>query len=245
MVPDTAENHLRLRLLDGFRLEDAGRGVLVPRAEQRLVALLGVRGSCSRTELAGLLWPDVAEGHAQASLRTALWRLRETSAALVKREPDTLAIGPQVAVDVSIFVAAAREALGPTSAVPAAALLIGAGALLPGWYDDWVLFERERLRQLQMHALEALSVRLCAARRYSEAIEAALNAMRLEPLRETATRALIAVHLAEHNVVEAARRYQIFRDVLARELGIEPSPALRHLVEHALRSTGDGAVTAL
>ena len=60
-----------------------------------------------------------------------------------------------------------------------------------------------------------------------------LSAIRLEPLRETATRALIAVHLAEHNVVEAARRYRVFRDVLARELGVAPSPALRRMVESA------------
>ena len=32
--------------------------------------------------------------------------------------------------------------------------------LLPGWYDDWVIFERERIRQQLLHALEILSRRL-------------------------------------------------------------------------------------
>jgi DNA-binding SARP family transcriptional activator len=224
---------LRLRLLDGFRLEHAGGVLAVARAEQRLVALLGVRGSGTRTELAGLLWPDASEANAMASLRTALWRLRSTHTELVSRQSDGLAIGAQVAVDVAAFVAAARNALTAHDGLPPVAVLAGAGELLPGWYDDWVLLERERLRQVQLHALEALAGRLCAEGRYLEAIEAALSAIRLEPLRETATRALIAVHLAEHNVVEAARRYRVFRDVLARELSVAPSPALRRMVEWA------------
>ena len=32
--------------------------------------------------------------------------------------------------------------------------------LLPGWYDDWALIERERFRQRVLHALEALSRQL-------------------------------------------------------------------------------------
>jgi DNA-binding SARP family transcriptional activator len=60
-----------------------------------------------------------------------------------------------------------------------------------------------------------------------------LNAIRLEPLREGATRTLITVHLAEQNVVEAIHRFEAFRDVLGRELGIAPSRELCELVEGA------------
>jgi DNA-binding SARP family transcriptional activator len=51
-----------------------------------------------------------------------------------------------------------------------------------------------------------------------------------EPLRESAHRALIGAHLAEGNPGEALRQYQLFRGLLGRELGIEPSPRIRALL---------------
>jgi DNA-binding SARP family transcriptional activator len=57
-----------------------------------------------------------------------------------------------------------------------------------------------------------------------------MAAVRLEPLRESATRVLIEVHLAEDNVVEAIRRLEFFRKSLASELGVEPSAELVAMV---------------
>jgi len=104
------------------------------------------------------------------------------------------------------------------------------GELLPGWYDDWVIFERERVRQLRLHVLDALAERLIAQARYAEALEAALECARIEPLRESSNRLIIAIHLAEDNVAEAVRHYEFFRDLLRIELGIEPSPRLAGLL---------------
>jgi DNA-binding SARP family transcriptional activator len=231
-------HHIQLRLLDGFSVEQDGRAVRMPQSLRRLVAFLGVRGRCCRVEIAGTLWPDVPETRAQASLRTVLWRLqRLTARPLVTGQGcdgrESLALADGVAVDVRTFVATAQAVLnhgdGPLNGSPLRTLNI-MGELLPGWYDDWVLFERERLRQLQMHALEAIAERLTAAKRYSEAIEAAMAAVRLEPLRESAMRTLIAAHLAENNVVEAVRQFESFRDGLNSELGVEPTPDLERLV---------------
>jgi DNA-binding SARP family transcriptional activator len=102
--------------------------------------------------------------------------------------------------------------------------------LLPGWYDDWVIFERERIRQRLLHALEALSRRLVEADRCAEAVDAAISAVSADPLRESANRVLIEAHLAESNLIEARRAYQRYRDSLHRELGVEPSEALVNLV---------------
>jgi hypothetical protein len=41
--------------------------------------------------------------------------------------------------------------------------------LLPGWYEDWLLFDRERLRRLSLHVLEHAARQLCAAGRYATA----------------------------------------------------------------------------
>jgi hypothetical protein len=57
---------------------------------------------------------------------------------------------------------------------------------LPGWYEDWGLFESEDWRQLRLHALEALADRLTAAGRFAEAALAAHGLIRADPLRETA-----------------------------------------------------------
>jgi DNA-binding SARP family transcriptional activator len=102
--------------------------------------------------------------------------------------------------------------------------------LLPGWYDDWALVERERIRQRLLHALEALSRQLVSRRRCAEAVEAAMMAVSAEPLRESAQRALIEAHLAEGNWVEGRRSFELYRDVLDRELGIEPDPELAAMV---------------
>jgi DNA-binding SARP family transcriptional activator len=230
-------HQIRLSLLDGFSLEQDGRPLSMPPSTRRVVAFLGVRGRSSRAEIAGTLWPEVSEAKAHASMRSALWRLRRLTnrPAVVGRE--VLSLAATIDVDVRALVATTRRVLnggdsllGP-SPVPELTAVV---ELLPGWYDDWVLFERERLRQLQLHALEVLAERLTAARRYAEAIEAALAAVRLEPLRESATRALITAHLAEHNVVEAVRRFESFRQGLTSELGVQPTPELERLVRSGL-----------
>jgi DNA-binding SARP family transcriptional activator len=99
--------------------------------------------------------------------------------------------------------------------------------LLPDWYEEWVVVERERYRQLRLHALEALCVELVARQRFAQAVQAALVAVAGEPLRESANLALIRAYLAEGNVCEAMRHYQSFRDLLWDELRVVPSSGMR------------------
>ena len=127
-----------------------------------------------------------------------------------------------------------RERSSPTgcsAASPTRATWTSTGSRSPGtscpdWYDDWVLLERERYRQLGLHALEALSERLTAARRFGPALEAALAAVAGEPFRESAHRVLIKAHLAEGNASEAIRQYHFYRKLLNDHLGLDPSPAM-------------------
>jgi DNA-binding SARP family transcriptional activator len=102
--------------------------------------------------------------------------------------------------------------------------------LLPGWYDDWVVFERERLSILRLHALEHCASVLAHGPLRGAALQLALEAVRAEPLRETANASLIEVYLAEGNVSDAVHHYDRFRDLLRRELGVDPSPALAELM---------------
>jgi DNA-binding SARP family transcriptional activator len=234
---DRGNHRFRLRLLDGFQLEQDGRLLQLPHSVRRLVAFLGIRGHSSRTEIAATLWPAVPGPKAQASLRTALWRLHRFTASQVVTGRKTLALVATVDVDVQTFVTTVRRIVNDgdspldRSTTPA---LPAFGELLPGWYEDWVLIERERLSQLQIRALEAIADRLTATGHYADAIEAALAAVRLEPLRESATRALIVAHLAENNIVEAVRCLDTFRDNLATELGVRPTLELELLVQSCL-----------
>jgi DNA-binding SARP family transcriptional activator len=119
--------------------------------------------------------------------------------------------------------------------------IMRAGELLPDWYDDWVVIERERFRQARLHALEALCYGLARRGRYDKAIELGLTAVADEPLRESAHRAVMRAHLAEGNRVEALRQYQLCRRFLRERLGFEPSAETQRLGERC--GYRDAAVT--
>lgn len=241
----------RVGLLDGFALE-RGRGGVdtvvegLPRCAQRLIAHLSLCGRPTRAAVAGALWPDVPEDHAHGSLRSALWRVQKVVPGLVDVSGGALGLAGGVRVDVWEFRDWARRTLDPNAPLddgltPTSAL---AGELLPGWYDDWVLLERERLRQLRLHALEVLADKLVRAGRHGEAVQAACAAVYAEPLRESAHRALVRAHLAGGDVAEAARAYRGFREMLAHELGVAPTEQMEVLVAGAhleVRGPGRGA----
>ncbi|MFI2711037.1 BTAD domain-containing putative transcriptional regulator [Micromonospora sp. NPDC018662] len=221
-----------LHLLGGFQLLHDEVPVVVPRGLQRVIALIGLRPAATRSHLAGLLWPETPEERALSSLRTALWRLRQDPCCPLRTDGDTVRLGPTVHLDVDELVeTAARVRDG---VVPRGAAGTGRHDLLPGWYDDWVLLERERLRQLRLHMLEELAGNHLTAGRHGEALEAALEAMAAEPLRETPHRLVVRIHLAEGNAFEAVHAFYVYRDLLLRELRLEPSPAMTALLDDTL-----------
>jgi len=224
---------VELRLLCGFDLRAAGQRMRLPLSGQRVVAFLALHDQpVQRLYVAGSLWLDAPEERASARLRTALWRLRQPQCCIVEATTTHLSLAPDIAVDVRDAVAAARRALrvGTVPDDPEVEELCLAGELLPDWYEDWVLIERERYRQLRLRALDALCERLTAADRLSDALDAGLAAVAGEPLRESAHRAVVRVHLAEGNVGEAIRQFRLCRRLLREQLGIEPSERMQALV---------------
>jgi DNA-binding SARP family transcriptional activator len=222
---------VRLQLLEGFRLTVDGSVVDTLASAQRLLAFLALRGPVVRAVAAGTLWGDFPERHALGSLRTTMWRVNRTVTGMVAARRSQVALASFVRVDVAELADSAADVFGGTDAVtgPRQAELRH-GELLPGWYEDWVIFERERLRHLRLHVLEAVAAKLAAQGQFAAALEAAFEAVRCEPLRESAHRAVIVVHLAEHNLVEARREYDRFRDLLMDQVGVEPSESLTALV---------------
>jgi DNA-binding SARP family transcriptional activator len=224
---------IRLTLLDGFELTCGGKPVPLPRSSQRVVAFLALHDRpLLRLYVAGVLWLDSSEERSCANLRSALWRLRGPKTQIVEASATHVRLGREVVVDVRSLVSAARALLDPKvldeELAPDGTTL--EGDLLPDWYEDWVEEERERLLQLRVHALESLADRLARAGRYGQAVEAGLAAIRADPLRESAHRALIRVHLAEGNPGAALRHYRAFQARMEDELGLAPSPRMEELV---------------
>jgi DNA-binding SARP family transcriptional activator len=229
---------LRIDLLRGFTVRAGRAAIELPQSAQRLVAFLALQDHPrQRLFVAGSLWTDSSEERAAASLRSTLWRLGRACASLVTARGTAIGIADDVSVDLHEVVACGRRIIARPQdhALADLELLTLAGDLLPDWYDDWVLLERERVRHLRLHALESLCGALTERGRYGEATEAGLAAVAGEPLRESAHRAVIAAHLAEGNPGEALRQYELCRCLFAEQLDLAPSPQLDALVAHLRR----------
>jgi DNA-binding SARP family transcriptional activator len=223
-----------LRLLGGFHLSTQEGTLSVPLSAQRTLAFLALQsGPQRRIHVAGTLWPDVTEKAAMASLRSSIWRLRRLGGEFVSSSDGLIGLAASLQVDVrDVESRAIRLMEGATRVEPGDLEAVSlSGDILPGWYDDWVFPEQERLRQLCLHALDSLCQRFAAAGQFGLAVEAGMAAVRMEPLRESAHKALIATHLDEGNRPEAVRQYRWYRRLLWDELGLRPSPDIRRLVE--------------
>jgi DNA-binding SARP family transcriptional activator len=222
---------MQLNLLDAFELECDGAPVDLPMSARRVVAFVAIQDRpVRRAYVAGSLWLDSSEEHAHANLRSALWRLHRSGVGVVEPRGQLLALGSDVVVDLREAERLARLALAGDLAGVELAPSALAGDLLPDWYDDWIVFERERFRQVRLAALDALCERLTRAGRLRDALDVGLAAVAGEPLRESAHRAVIRVHLAEGNLAEAIRQYRLCRSLLADQLGIEPSQRMHELM---------------
>lgn len=228
-----------IHLIGGPFVSSGRQPVAVPEGSKRLLVFLALhRGRVERRYAAGTLWPTAGDIRAAGNLRSALWRLNGTGIHLLEADKYGLAIRDGVLVDLHVVSAwATRLIQGSASSEDLGVILSGVDAidLLPGWYDDWALMERERIRQQLLHALESLSRQLAQTGRCAEAVDAAMIAVTAEPLRETAQRALIEAHIAEGNWVEGRRSFEAYRNLLDRELGIQPAPELASIVGRPVR----------
>ncbi len=218
---------VHLHLIGAFTLEVDGTRVHLGRREERLLAFLAMHGPSHRPYVAGTLWPNSDEARALSNLRAAVLKVRRAAPDVLDVDGSTLTLHPSVVVDlVELIDSADRVVHHDNPDAERAESLLGAGELLPGWYDDWVLFERERLHHRRIRALEVLAVQELDDGQPDLALVAARDAVALEPLRESAHRLLIRAHLALGNRALAATVLARYRRVLAHDLGIEPSPEM-------------------
>lgn len=239
MSDDFAGPRQCLRLLDGFTLEADGTRVSVVPGVRKLLALLALRDTpADRRTVAGLLWPDTTARRAAACLRSTLWRVAQPGVRLVLTREDQLVLAPTVEVDFRRAARLAADVASDRAQPDERAVAVLKADLLPGWEHPWVLDEQDWWRQARLRGLEALSERFRLGGDHLHAHQAALAAVHSDPLRESAQRTLVELHLADGNPVAALRQYTRYRTQLRGELGLSPSPRLQRLVQPLLGGCG-------
>lgn len=218
-----------LRLFGGFDLRQGAYVVDVPLSAQRVLGFVALNDrALPRSYVADSLWPDADEAQAHANLRTALWRLPVKRHHVLKVTPVDLALDPCVDVDTRTVHDAIRDYKRTGVLPPPERLLDIHGELLPGCWDYWVVFERERLRHAAVELLE-LSSRECLARGdFHLATMLSLSAVECDLLRESANLLNVRVRLAAGDVTGALRYARRYIELLRDDLGL---PAPRALAE--------------
>lgn len=212
----------RVTVLGAFTLTDSGVAFPLGVDSRRLVAYLAVHPRPQqRAALAADLWPGVEAAAALRLLDEAVEGVDVPG--LLDRSDGRLALAADVEVDLAGAMALIRalpgiaaDAVTDTSALDA--------DILPGWTAAWIAIERERFRQLRLHAVEERSLRLSAAGRFAAAIEMATIAVTTAPSRESARRVLIEAHLAQGDVTAAVAAYDEYQELLRSSVG-GPAPS--------------------
>lgn len=221
-----------LQLLGCWRLVVSGRALEVPGRDQRVITAVALLDPRPRRQLAELLWPDGSRDHARANLRVNLSDIRRRYPGVLSRS-DPLALTPAVRVDAASLGLLPRAVEQATNRAQLweALELARRAQLLPGWYESWLDFEQERVRQLRLSVLDALGRRFLELGDPDGARTAATIAVDAEPWRETSYELLMRAHLLAGNRALALRVYESARSILLRELDIEPAPILTDLAD--------------
>lgn len=208
----------------------AGEEVHLPRREQNLLALLLIEGRRPRSFLAGRLWPETCESRALANLRSTTLVLRRRAPGLLAPGTGMLGLAPGVYSDVARLRLLLRG-LGPSmTTVEEATYLLGVGELLPGWDQEWVVAERDHLKEGVTDRISQVVSQLVRDECIDHALPLARAAILREPMRESAHRALAQIYLLSGDRVAAWQVYTAFRRRSVTEFGVSPSTRFEELV---------------
>ncbi len=226
---------LEVRLLGRFEVKHNRKLLNISsRPAQTLFAylILSAGRSHRREKLAGMLWPDSLEETARDNLRHALWRMRkalESASSIHFLHADDVAIGFKESSDYWLDVAELEKLSDSATAEELIAVLSNyQGELLPGFYDEWVILEREHLYSIFEHHMARLMSLLQDEKRWLDILDWGERWIKLGQKPEPAYRALMTAHAAKGDMSKVAATYERCGKSL-KEIGIEPSEQTRAL----------------
>jgi WD40 repeat protein/DNA-binding SARP family transcriptional activator len=244
---------LEVRLLGLFDIQVDGQKLdLTSHPAQLLFVYLVLHSGMPvrRDRLAGLIWPDSSEKHARNNLRHALWRLRKafeeaagTEVETIEADDETIRFDP--AEDSYIDIALLDQKMRGEASIEELidALEVYVGDLLPGFYEDWIVLERDRLRAVFEARIGVLLERLLSAGLWAKVLEWGERWIALGGAPEPAYRALMIAQSHLNDLSSVATIYQRCVASLRQELGIEPSEETHEIYERIM--AGEKPVPAL
>ena len=248
--------HLIVQLLGDLRVYRRGGldAASAGRKAQALLAYLALnpKQRCTRDRLATLLWSDRGEEQARHSLRQAVLALRKAlddeSASILLSDGERLTLSPEaIEVDVQKFerLAAAntREALEQAKALYIGDFLEGIDVRSEA-FDEWMVAERTRLRDLATDVLQRLTQICVESRDWDAALAAARHLLTIDPLHEEGHRALMRIYDCTGHRSLALRQYRICEEALKRELDAVPTAETQRLFSEIRGRSEEGADTA-
>jgi predicted ATPase/DNA-binding SARP family transcriptional activator len=236
----TMAGGLKLQLLGGasVTLDGSALAGLRYAKSKALLCYLALSGRPhSREALASLFWGESLDKDARHSLRTVLSKLHEALPLhlIVGRDSVTFNRESSYSLDVEAFLArlykADAGALGEAVGLYRGDLLEGFNVRDAPAFEEWLAGERERLRQLALQALYNLAVYHGERENYDAGIDALTRLLGLEPWREDAHRQLMLMLTLSGQKDAALAQYRRCRQVLADELGLEPTAETTGLYE--------------
>jgi TolB-like protein len=249
---------LKISLLGGMEIGPVGGAgeVSITRKAGAMIAYLALQDGHAQTrdKLAGLFWSRNTDEQARTNLRQALSRLRKAMAN--GDEAPFLASADHVALDmarIELDVQQFESLLGEgRTEMLERAMDLYRGDLLDGLnlheiaFDHWLRAERERLRVLAIGASLKLIEKYEAASDLNRCLDTALRLLSIDPLQESAHRALMGAYAAQGRFGMALQQYESCRELLGRELQVEPEPETVSLFDEIRRrrSNGNGAARA-
>ena len=204
----------------------------------------------SRDELADLVWPDALTASWERDLSAVVSKVR---AALDSVDLGSLLHGalgcyelqlpPTSRVDVEDavrFVEDAESAWHDGNrdvAIPAAATAanLARRPFLPAERGPWIERRRDDLRATLLRALDVLAQGLTGGPHEHDALRYTMEALALDPYRETSYVQLMRLHMSQGNRAAALRAYEQCRAILADDLGVTPSPQTEAAYREVLR----------
>lgn len=237
----------RIKLLGRLTIEENGRTSPLIKKEKgcALLAYLVVTGQPqSREAVADLLWDTTDTAQSLLNLRVLLSRVRPLLPEL-KATRTTLAFqpGPELELDLTTLTEAME---GDDAVLLDQALRLYSGELLAGFhlddapeFNEWLLFTRERLRRQVMIAFDRVCSSYVERQAWAEAVDVARRWVALDDLDERAYRWLMLSLAGEKQFSQALQQYELCRQRLWEELGVEPEPATAALAEQLAQAMSE------